>query len=229
MIFIGYDRYNVIVGGFKATPVTKLKAFIFILFCWAYPACIMIFPFLEIWGKFSLEGLLVSCSFEYMEQTWTTKTFVLFMFICCFCIPMSCIIYFYTFIVKAVWSHEAAMKAQAKKMNVDSLKNNANANEESAEVKIAKVAITNVFLWICTWVPYATVVLTGQFGSSSVMTPIVSQIPSMMTKTTSCFNPIIYAISHPKFREALAKHLPQLGIGATVESGDTKTQVSTPT
>ena len=32
MVFIGYDRYNVIVGGFTATPVTKLKAFLFITF-----------------------------------------------------------------------------------------------------------------------------------------------------------------------------------------------------
>ena len=31
--------------------------------------------------------------------------------------------FYYTFIVKAVWAHEAAMKEQAKKMNVESLRN----------------------------------------------------------------------------------------------------------
>ena len=42
-------------------------------------------------------------------------------------------------IVKAVVAHEAALRAQAKKMNVDSLRSNAKENEDSAEVKIAKV------------------------------------------------------------------------------------------
>ncbi len=43
-------------------------------------------------------------------------------------------------IVRAVVSHERAMKAQAKKMNVDSLKSGADQGAESAEMKIAKVA-----------------------------------------------------------------------------------------
>ena len=32
-------------------------------------------------------------------------------------------------------------------------------------------------------------------------------------KTSSCLNPIVFAISHPKFREAIAKEIPCLGIG----------------
>ena len=37
---------------------------------------------------------------------------------------MTIMIFFYTQIVKAVVMHEAALKAQAKKMNVDSLRSN---------------------------------------------------------------------------------------------------------
>ena len=32
-------------------------------------------------------------------------------------------------------------------------------------------------------------------------------------KTSSCLNPIVFAVSHPKFREAIAKEIPCLGIG----------------
>ena len=32
-------------------------------------------------------------------------------------------------------------------------------------------------------------------------------------KTSSCLNPIVFAISHPKFREAIAREIPCLGIG----------------
>ncbi len=37
--------------------------------------------------------------------------------------------------------HEAALKAQAKKMNVDSLRSNADDGKESAEIRIAKVVL----------------------------------------------------------------------------------------
>ena len=121
------------------------------------------------------------------------------------------------------------MKAQAKKMNVESLRNDNNSNEESVEMKLAKVAVTNVLLWICAWAPYATVVLIGQFGNKSLITPLVSQMPSMLAKTCSCFNPIVYAISHPRFRDALQKHLPGLGVGdkAADKITDGKSQVTT--
>ena len=43
-------------------------------------------------------------------------------------------------------------------------------------MKIAKVAITNVLIWYCTWTPYAMVVLIGQFGGKHLLTPLVSQV-----------------------------------------------------
>merc|ERR1719260_687903 len=130
-----------------------------------------------------------------------------------FSVPVMAIVFFYVQIVKAVVAHEAAMKAQAKKMNVDSLKSNQKDNEASAEVKIAKVAITNVLLWIVTWTPYAIVAMIGVFGNQMLITPLVAQLPSFLAKTSSCLNPVVFAVSHPKFREAIAKEIPCLGIG----------------
>ena len=70
--------------------------------------------------------------------------------------------------------------------------------EQSAELKIAKVAITNVFLWIAIWSPYATVVIIGPFGNRDLLTPLATQIPSCSAKLASIFNPIMFALSHPK-------------------------------
>ena len=77
----------------------------------------------------------------------------------------------------AVVNHEKALKEQAKKMGVDSLRSGDKVGwtlnliwikvrlqffpislekaEESAEMKICKVAVTNVFMWIAIWTPYA--------------------------------------------------------------------------
>ena len=99
-----------------------------------------------------------------------------------------------------------------------------------------KVAITNVLLWFCIWSPYAIITMIGCFGNSMLVTPLVSQLPAFLgksflkenyflakiiltckiifsAKTASAINPVIYAISHPKYREALALNCPCLGVG----------------
>ncbi len=99
------------------------------------------------------------------------------------------------------------------------------ANAESAEVRIAKVAITNVALWAAIWTPYAVVVMTAAFGKTEVVTPMVSTIPAFVAKTASCLNPIVFAISHPKYRAALAEKVPCLGIQE--KSGDSASENKT--
>ena len=84
-------------------------------------------------------------------------------------------------------------------MNVDSLRSAGKEDEESAEVKIAKVAITNVMLWKvqktnhafikllinacfsrwCIWTPYAAVCSLPVLGFSNLLTPLLSTIPAM--------------------------------------------------
>ena len=73
------------------------------------------------------------------------RTFVLFAYIFNYFTPMLLISVFYYSIVKAVVAHEAALRAQAKKMNVDSLRSGAQS-EESAEIKIAKVDTISRYL-----------------------------------------------------------------------------------
>ena len=132
--------------------------------------------------------------------------------------PVGSCVFFYSQIVMAVVKHEKALKEQAKKMNVESLRQGDHVSkvyyeilfkitiwscfpqaEQSAELKIAKVAVTNVFLWIAIWSPYATVVIIGPFGDRDLITPLGAQIPSCAAKLASIFNPIMFALSHPKY------------------------------
>lgn len=71
--------------------------------------------------------------------------------------------------------------------------------QERAEIRLAKVALTAVCLWLLAWSPYAATVMLAQFGPRRAITPVVAQLPSMLAKVASCFNPIVYAVSHPKY------------------------------
>ena len=66
----------------------------------------------------------MTCSYDYLTEDWNHKSYVLYAFILNYALPMVIVIFFYSQIVKAVISHETALKAQAKKMNVESLRSN---------------------------------------------------------------------------------------------------------
>lgn len=54
---------------------------------------------------------------------------------------------------------------QAKRMNVESLRGNKDQGETAAEIRIAKVAIGILCLYILSWTPYAMVALIAAFGN----------------------------------------------------------------
>jgi len=204
-VFITYDRYNVIVHGMNGKPLTFTKAFCMIVFTWAYATGVSIPPFFG-WGRYIPEGILDSCSFDYLTLDFNNRSFGTFLFVFCYCIPLSTIIYAYFFIVKAVVAHESAMRAQAKKMNVANLR--AGTEGESAEMRVAKTAVMNVTVWLICWTPYCAIVVQGMWFSQDVITPLATMLPALLAKTCACYNPMVYALSHPRFRAAMQSEVP---------------------
>lgn len=108
--------------------------------------------------------------------------------------------------------HEDELRQQARKMNVATLRANSDQLQTSAEIKAAKIALMNVTLWILAWTPFAVVCMLGTWGNTSLITPLVSELPVLMAKTSAVYNPIIYALSHPKYRECLKQMYPWMCI-----------------
>lgn len=115
-------------------------------------------------------------------------------------------------------------------MNVESLRSNANASAESAEIRIAKAAITICFLYVCSWTPYGIMSLIGAFGDKALLTPGVTMIPACACKFVACLDPYVYAISHPRYRLELQKRLPWLALSEkapeTASQGSEVTQTA---
>jgi len=207
MAVISYDRYNVIVKGMKGVRMTNGKSVGLILFCWAYAIFWSSGPFFG-WGKYIPEGILDSCSFDYLTRDAITISYTMTLFATNYCTPLLIICFCYYHIVGAIIHHERELRAQAAKMNVTSLRSNADANAESAEIRIAKVAMLNISLWVCMWTPYAAICIVGAVGDQEIITPLVTIMPALIAKSASCANPIIFAISHPKYRLALKETIP---------------------
>ncbi|PBC29421.1 rhodopsin [Apis cerana] len=214
MTAIALDRYNVIVKGMSGTPLTIKRAMLQILGIWLFGLIWTILPLVG-WNRYVPEGNMTACGTDYLSQDWTFKSYILVYSFFVYYTPLFTIIYSYYFIVSAVAGHEKAMKEQAKKMNVASLRSGDNQNT-SAEAKLAKVALTTISLWFMAWTPYLVINYIGIFNRS-LITPLFTIWGSLFAKANAIYNPIVYGISHPKYRAALKEKLPFLVCGSTEE------------
>ncbi|XP_031366830.1 rhodopsin-like [Apis dorsata] len=212
MTAIALDRYNVIVKGMSGTPLTIKRAMLQILGIWLFGLIWTILPLVG-WNRYVPEGNMTACGTDYLTQDWTSKSYILVYSFFVYYTPLFTIIYSYYFIVSAVAAHEKAMKEQAKKMNVVSLRSGDNQNT-SAEAKLAKVALTTISLWFMAWTPYLVINYIGIFNRS-LITPLFTIWGSLFAKANAIYNPIVYGISHPKYRAALKQKLPFLVCGST--------------
>nr|P31356.2 RecName: Full=Rhodopsin [Todarodes pacificus]2Z73_A Chain A, Rhodopsin [unidentified]2Z73_B Chain B, Rhodopsin [unidentified]3AYM_A Chain A, Rhodopsin [Todarodes pacificus]3AYM_B Chain B, Rhodopsin [Todarodes pacificus]3AYN_A Chain A, Rhodopsin [Todarodes pacificus]3AYN_B Chain B, Rhodopsin [Todarodes pacificus]CAA49906.1 rhodopsin [Todarodes pacificus]prf//1907156A rhodopsin [Todarodes pacificus] len=206
MAMISIDRYNVIGRPMAASKkMSHRRAFIMIIFVWLWSVLWAIGPIFG-WGAYTLEGVLCNCSFDYISRDSTTRSNILCMFILGFFGPILIIFFCYFNIVMSVSNHEKEMAAMAKRLNAKELrKAQAGAN---AEMRLAKISIVIVSQFLLSWSPYAVVALLAQFGPLEWVTPYAAQLPVMFAKASAIHNPMIYSVSHPKFREAISQTFP---------------------
>ncbi|XP_066595261.1 opsin, blue-sensitive [Prorops nasuta] len=207
---IAFDRYRTISCPIDGRLNAK-QAAVIIAFTWFWSMPFSILPITRIWGRYVPEGFLTTCSFDFLTEDQDTKVFVGAIFVWSYCIPVMLITYFYAQLIKSVRRHEKMLREQAKKMNVKSLVSNQD-KERSIEMKIAKVAFTIFFLFLCSWTPYAVVAMVGAYGNRDALTPFSTMIPAVFAKTVSCIDPWIYAINHPRYRLELQKRCKWMGI-----------------
>nr|CAD7262114.1 unnamed protein product [Timema shepardi]CAD7572169.1 unnamed protein product [Timema californicum] len=214
MTMIALDRYNVIVKGLSARPMTNKTAMLRILFVWLMSVAWTLFPMFG-WNRYVPEGNMTACGTDYLTKDWVSRSYILVYSFFVYFLPLFTIIYSYYFIVQAVTAHEKQMREQAKKMNVASLRS-AEAANTSAECKLAKVALMTISLWFFAWTPYLVINYAGIFEGVTI-TPLFTIWGSLFAKANAVYNPIVYGISHPKYRQALYRKFPSLACSGAAD------------
>ncbi|XP_001652725.2 rhodopsin [Aedes aegypti] len=222
MTMIAMDRYNVIVKGLSGKPLTNTGAIVRICVCWTIGIVWGSMPMLG-WNRYVPEGNMTACGTDYLTDDWFSKSYILCYSFCVYYIPLFTIIYCYVYIVKAVTVHERTMREQAKRMNIQSLRQGDDG--KAAEMKLAKIALVTISLWFLAWTPYTIINYTGVFKMAS-LTPLATIWGSVFAKCSSVYNPIVYGISHPKYRAALVRRFPALGCGDASGGADAKSMAS---
>lgn len=99
MTMIALDRYNVIVKGLSAKPLTKKTAMLRILLIWAMATGWTIAPMFG-WNRYVPEGNMTACGTDYLNKDWLSRSYILVYAMFVYFTPLLTIIYSYWFIVQ---------------------------------------------------------------------------------------------------------------------------------
>lgn len=210
---------------------TGVRTKLVVLTIWIYGFVFSTLPLLEIGvGRYIPEGLLTSCSFDYLSNEKLIKNFIYAFFCAAWILPFCIIVFCYTNILKVVVQAEKTARNQ--KVGSISSRHCKNEEKRRTEIKLAGVVVIVIMLWFLAWTPYAAVALLGvsgknlrqenssyshffqvltshifNLGYQSWITPIASMIPALFCKVASCIDPFIYAVTHPRFRTEIRSML----------------------
>lgn len=177
-----------------------MRTKIFIAITWIYGALFSAIPSLDIgFGKFTYEGYLATCGFDYLSNDRKTKDFILIFFFLAWVVPFCVISFSYISIICVVTGQGS------KNIGRDSFRHIKKEETKKQEMKLALVVFFTVFLWFLSWTPYAVVALLGISNWAHLITPSASMIPALFCKTSACLNSYVYALSHPKFQKELKR------------------------
>ncbi|KAJ8261478.1 hypothetical protein COCON_G00172010 [Conger conger] len=163
LLAISIDRYIVITKPLQALQWTsKRRTSLVILLVWLYSLAWSLAPLLG-WSSYIPEGLLTSCTWDYVTSTASNKSYTLML--CCFVffIPLGIISYCYLFMFLAIRRASKEVEDLGGHVRKSTL-----IQQQSirTEWKLAKLAFVVIVVFVLSWAPYASVTLIAWAGDT---------------------------------------------------------------
>ncbi|KAL5018293.1 hypothetical protein ScPMuIL_004015 [Solemya velum] len=222
MAAIAGDRYYAILHPLKtASYMTRKRALFILLIVWIWSTAWAIPPVLD-WGAYILEAFQTSCTFDFLTRTPGNQSFVVCLYIGGFFVPLTVIVVSYLKLCVYLKRHTQFMARTPMQSS-----RNSRARSTRVEIRVARVTMTIVALFVLSWSPYAIVALIAQFGPLEYVSPYVAEFLVIIAKSSAIYNPVVYALSHPKFKVALHRKLPCLFCGVRTPNSISRQSITT--
>nr|XP_054600307.1 opsin 4xa [Nothobranchius furzeri] len=207
LLAISIDRYIVITKPLRSIGWTSVRrTCLIIVLVWLYSLAWSLAPLLG-WSSYIPEGLMTSCTWDYVTSTPANKSYTLML--CCFVffIPLGIISYCYLCMFLAIRHATRDVDQLGSQVRKSTL-----IQQQSirTEWKLAKIAFVVIIVFVLSWSPYACVTLIAWAGYASILNPYSKAVPAIIAKASAIYNPFIYAIIHSKYRDTLAETVPCL-------------------
>ncbi|KAM6930239.1 melanopsin-A-like isoform 2-T2 [Xenentodon cancila] len=207
LLAISIERYLVITKPLQTIHwSSKRKTTITILLVWLYSLAWSLAPLVG-WSSYIPEGLMTSCTWDYVTYTAANRSYT--MMLCCFVffIPLGIIFYCYLRMFLSIRKTSREVERLGTQVRKSTL---IQQKSIRSEWKLAKIAFIVIVVYVLSWSPYACVTLISWAGHANILSPYSKAVPAVIAKASTIYNPIIYAIIHNKYRMTLAEKFPCL-------------------
>nr|ANA75359.1 melanopsin 3 [Paralichthys dentatus] len=207
LLAISIDRYVVITKPLQAIHwSSKRRTALAILMVWLYSLAWSLAPLIG-WSSYIPEGLMTSCTWDYVTYTLANRSYT--MMLCCFVffIPLGIIFYCYLLMFLAIRKTGREVERLGTQVRKSTL---IQQKSIKSEWKLAKIAFVVIVVYVLSWSPYACVTMISWAGHANILSPYSKAVPAVIAKASAIYNPFIYAIIHNKYRMTLAEKFPCL-------------------
>ncbi|XP_052468555.1 opsin-3 isoform X2 [Carassius gibelio] len=190
---LAYERYIRVV---HAKVIDFPWAWRAITHIWLYSLAWTGAPLLG-WNRYTLEVHQLGCSLDWASKDPNDASFILFFLLGCFFVPVGVMAYCYgniLYTVKMLRSIQDLQTVQTIKIL-------------RYEKKVAAMFLMMITCFLVCWTPYAVVSMLEAFGRKSFISPTFAIIPSLFAKSSTAYNPVIYAFMSRKFRRCMLQML----------------------
>ena len=200
-----FYRYKVIQNGDPSQqPPSFRKKALSIGISWSYALLWCVFPLFG-WSAYGPEGIKVSCALTWQSRDASSISYLLLLFALSFMVPVVIIFGVYIKIYLKIRHHYRSVAPQSQNIismqrnSVDTPQRQNSQTPMDTERKIAKTGLIMTCSFCLAWLPYSVASLMALRDPSSI-TPLQATLPAIFAKSSACYFPVIYGITHSSFK-----------------------------
>ncbi|XP_040179691.1 pinopsin-like [Rana temporaria] len=179
---LSYERYQTVLKCRKVDASNYRKAWLCIIGSWLY-SLLWTVPPLFGWSSYGLESSGTTCSVVWHSRSQNNVSYIVCLFLFCLVLPLLVMIFSYGHIVKVIRGMGRINLSSAQKR----------------EHHLLFMVLCMITCYLICWMPYGLVSLITTFGEPGIISPIVGIIPSILAKSSTCVNPLIYIFMNKQF------------------------------
>ncbi|XP_056155213.1 teleost multiple tissue opsin b [Lampris incognitus] len=179
---LSYERYCTMLGPTTADNRSYGPALGGVCFSWVYSLVWTVPPLLG-WSSYGPEGPGTTCSVDWSTHTPNNISYIICLFTFCLVLPFTVIVFCYGRLLQAIRQVSSVTSAMSR----------------HREQRVLLMVVTMVVCYLVCWLPYGVAALLATFGPHDLLTPEASIIPSLLAKSSTVVNPVIYIFMNRQF------------------------------
>ncbi|XP_040927343.1 opsin 7, group member d [Betta splendens] len=163
---------------------------------WCYASVFAAGP-LARWGRYGPEPYGTACCIDWHapNRELLARSYIVCLFVFCYALPGAVIFLSYAFILLTVRGSRQAVQQHVSPQT----------KAANAHALIVKLSVAVCIGFLGAWTPYAAVAMWAAFGDAARVPPAAFAAAAMFAKSSTAYNPIVYLLCKPNFRECLYK------------------------